>query len=93
MLSLLCENGASLKISKCMSGFGMREVNFLGHWVSSERLDSSAAHVESIETLLQPVSGEELMRFLRLANYRLRFVNNFPKMKRPLHEVLKNTGI
>ena len=90
ILTILYENGVRLKLSKC--SFGVREVEVLGHKVSPEGVLPSDAHVRAIRNLIEPASGNELMRFLGLMNYFSRFIDHFADIARPLYEVLKGTG-
>lgn len=71
---------------------GVHEVDALGHGVSSEEVAPSAVYVESIKTLEEPRTGEQLMRFLGLANYFLQSMDHFAEHARSLYNVLENTG-
>lgn len=52
----------------------------------------SDKHVEAIRSLEEPRSGDELMRFLGLANDFSEFVDHFGEQAAPLYAVLKDTG-
>lgn len=90
LLDKLYASGARLKLSKCK--FGSRSVEVLGHRVDKDGLHPSAGHVESIKSLVEPASGDELMRFLGLVNYFSDFVDHFAETAKPLYEALKGTG-
>lgn len=49
--------------------------------------------MEAIRALVEPASGDELMRFLGLVNYFSDFVDHFAETAAPLYEVLKGTGL
>lgn len=66
VLDLLYDAGVRLKLSKC--AFGVRRAEILGHVVDAEGLRPSDKHVEAIRNLVEPASGDELMRFLGLTN-------------------------
>ncbi len=84
---MLDKAGVRLKLSKCV--FGVREISILGHIVNQEGLQPSAGHVAAIRALVEPASGEELMRFLGLVNYFASFVDHFSEAAKPLYDVLK----
>lgn len=89
-LDLLYTAGVRLKLSKCE--FGVRRAEILGHVVDAEGLRPSDKHVEAIRALVEPASGDELMRFLGLVNYFADFVDHFAETAAPLYAVLKGTG-
>ena len=82
--------GVRLKLSNC--SFGVRSVEILGHRVNNEGLRPSEAHVEAIKRLVEPASGDELMRFLGLVNLFSDFVDYFAESAAQLYNVLKGTG-
>ena len=82
--------GARLKLSKY--AFGEGEVEVLGPRIGAQGIKPSNLHVQAIRDLLQPQNGEDLMRFLGLANYFSEFVDHFADAARPLYVVLRGTG-
>ena len=91
LLDTLLQSGVRLKLSKC--SFGVRSAEILGHRIDEEGLHPSEAHVEAIERLSEPGSGNELMRFLGLINFFSDFVDHFAESTAPLYEVLNGKGI
>lgn len=67
VLDLLYALGVRLKLSK--SQFGVRCAENLDHTVDACGLRPSNEHISAIRALEERKSGEELMRFLGLANY------------------------
>ena len=61
ILDILLAAGVRLKLSKC--AFGVRSTEILGHVVDANGLRPSDRHVEAIRALIEPASGDELMRF------------------------------
>lgn len=90
VLDLLFEAGVRLKLSKCK--FGFREAEILGHMVDEHGLRPSDKHLEAIQRLEMPRSGDELTRFLGLVNYFADFVDHFAETAAPLYAALKGTG-
>ena len=90
VLETLLKAGARLKLSKCR--FGVREVEVLGHRISPDGMRPSDIHVQAIRDLIMPQNGDDVMRFLGLANYFAQFVDHFADIARPLYAVLKGTG-
>ena len=90
LFDTLLRAGVRLKLSKCR--FGVQSVEILGHHVENEGLRPSEAHVEAIKRLVEPASGNELMRFLGLVNFFSDFVDHFAESAAPLYDVLKGTG-
>ena len=81
------ENVLYVKPEKCKQK--VREVDFLGVVIG---LDEIKMEKEKVETVLdQPVpkSVKDIQRFLELENYYKRFVKDFAKIARPLHDLTK----
>ncbi len=55
-------------------------------------MSPSDGHIAAIRDLVEPASGDELMRFLGFVNYFSRFVDHFAVVAKPLYDVLKGTG-
>lgn len=67
------------------------EVEFLGHIVSAEGVSTDPKKIEKITNWPVPTSKREVQRFLGLANYYRRFVENFAKIAKPLHQLTEKT--
>ena len=90
LLDTLLQAGVRLKLSKC--SFGLRSTEILAHRVDNDGIRPSEAHIEAIGRLVEPASGDELMRFLGLVNFFSDFVDHFSETAAPLYQVLKGTG-
>jgi transposase InsO family protein len=87
VLQRLRETKLYAKLEKCQ--FGVRSIKFLGHWIDSKGI---ACNQEKVKALLEwpiPKSKRQLQRFLGLANYFRKFVNEFSKIATPLHRLLR----
>lgn len=90
ILDMLLKFNVRLKLSKCH--LGVRSVEVLGHLVDKNGLHPSTKHVEETPQMVDPASGNELMRFLGLMNYFSDFIDIFAETERPLYNVLIGTG-
>ena len=64
----------------------------LGHQIGKQGMRPSDLHLQGIRDLRPPQNGEDLMRFLGLANYLAGFVDHFVDVARPLYAVFRGTG-
>lgn len=79
-----------LQVNKCE--FLRTEVTFLGHVLTAEGLKPDPAKVMAIEKYPQPKTTTELKCYLGMVGYYRRFLSNFSKIAKPLHDLLK-TGV
>ena len=87
MLKCLEENDLFVKPEKCT--FRTTEVDFLSMIV---RHDGIKMDQEKVKTILQwpePKMVKEVRSFLGLANFCQRFIKDYAKMARPLHDLTK----
>ena len=82
VLELLQKEKLYAKFSKCE--FWLREVDFLGHVVSSKGIHVDPAKVKAIKNWETPKTPTEIRSFLGLAGYYRRFIENFSKIAKPL---------
>jgi hypothetical protein len=66
-------------------------VPFLGHVISSERIDVDPSKVRDILEWEPPKSVHQVQSFLGLTGYYRRFIPNFSKISKPITELLKKS--
>ena len=87
VLTKLREHRLYAKFSKCE--FWLRELIFLGHVVSANGVAVIPDKVQSILEMKAPTTVKGVRRFLGLAGYYRRFIENFSKIAKPMTELLK----
>ena len=85
----LREAGLKLKPTKC--DFCALQVEFLGHIVSAEGVQTDPSKTEKVAQWPTPTSRREVQQFLGLANYYRRFVKDFAAIAKPLHRLTEKT--
>ncbi|MCI47673.1 retrotransposon protein, partial [Trifolium medium] len=65
----------------------MKEINFLGHVISSEGIAVDPAKVEAMLQWSTPESVSEIRSFLGLTGYYRRFIEGFSKLAMPLTQL------
>ncbi|XP_057790989.1 uncharacterized protein LOC131008107 [Salvia miltiorrhiza] len=75
------------KFSKCE--FWLKEVNFLGHVISSEGIKVDPTKVQAVQEWKSPSTPHEVRSFLGLAGYYRRFIEGFSKIAKPMTQLLK----
>lgn len=87
IFAILRTNNLKLKVEK--SSFICSEVKYLGHIIDSHGTRSDPKKVECINNFPKPTSLIEIQRFLGVANYYRKYVLNYAKIARPLHDLCK----
>lgn len=82
VLTLLKENGVSLKASKCH--LFQEEVEYLGHVVRPGRISVNEKNTKALRGLHYPRTQTQLKSFLGMCGVYRRFVPGFAKVARPL---------
>ncbi|XP_049272387.1 uncharacterized protein LOC125758763 [Rhipicephalus sanguineus] len=82
--------GLVLNALKCT--FGASELEFLGHYISSQGIRPLRSHVKLIQNYPQPTTLRLLRQFLRLMNFSRRFIPHCAELLRPLTDLLRSTA-
>jgi hypothetical protein len=88
VLGKLRQHQLYAKFSKCE--FWMEEVAFLGHVLSAKGVVIDPSKIEAVSKWQSPKSVTEIRKFLSLAGYYRRFIENFSKIAKPMTELLKS---
>ena len=78
--------GLKLKETKC--NFFKREIHYLGHLISVDRIQPLPEKLESIQNMPKPRSPKEIKQFLCLTGYYRKFIPRFSDISRPLTKLL-----
>ena len=87
VIQRLTDVGLKLKPAKCR--FIQRELEYLGHIVSRDGLKTNSRLVHAVSSFPVPQSLHEVRRFLGLSSYYRKFIPNFSKIARPLHQLTR----
>ena len=86
-LEILKREKLYAKFTKCE--FWLKEVQFLGHVVSSEGIKVDLAKIEAVINWERPKRPTEVRRFMGLVGYYRRFVQYFAKISTPLTKITR----
>jgi len=87
VLRRLEENNLFVKPEKCI--WKVREVGFLKVIIGENRVRIEKEKVQGVIEWQVPKSVKDVQKFWRLASYYKRFVKDFAKIARPLHEMTR----
>lgn len=76
-----------MKLSKC--SFGLLEVDYLGHTISSNGVEMDKAKVQAVLDWPSPQTITQLRVFLGLTGYYRRFIKSYAQLAFPLTNLLK----
>lgn len=85
----LSSAGLKVKPSKCQ--FFKTRIKYLGHIVSREGVSTDPEKVDAVRNWPVPKSVDEVRRFLGFTGFYRRFVKDFAKIAKPLHDLLKGS--
>jgi len=83
----LREAGLTLNPKKCE--FLKKEVKILGHIVNETGIMPDNDKIESVKKFPTPRKVKDIQSFLGLANFYRKFIKDFSKIARPLHDLTK----
>ena len=87
VLQRLADAGLKLKPSKCH--LFQRETKYLGHIISQDGIKTDPSKIEVLQNWPVPENIKDVRRFLGFAGFYRRFIRDFAKIAKPLHELLK----
>ena len=82
VLSLVQKEKLYCKLSKC--SFLQKELEYLGHIVSSDGIKVNPKKIEAVKAFPRPSNVSELRSFLGLANYFRKFIKDYARIAAPL---------
>ena len=86
----LSSNGLVINKSKCV--FGVSELDYLGHTVTSNGIRPLTSRIQAIKEFPIPQTRGELQRFLGMINYYHRFLPRIAPKLAPLHAASAGRG-
>lgn len=90
LFQLLSDNG--LVINKCKCVFGAKELDFLGHRITSQGVLPNPDRVSALYNCNVPNDRTSLQRFLGMINYYHRFIPHIAETLAPLHAQASGKG-
>jgi len=87
VLQTLINNNLYAKLEKCE--FDQNQVEFLGYILSGDGVSTDPKKIKSIEEWPRPENLKDVQRFIGLCNYYRRFVKDFAKIAKPLHNLTR----
>lgn len=87
VFTILKKNSLFVKLNKCT--FAADKVEYLGHVISGAGVATKPQNIAAIVDWPVPKTISKLRGFLGLTGYYRRFVKNYGKICRPLHDLLK----
>ena len=88
VLEILQENKLYLKPEKCT--FEAWEVEYLGLIVGHGTMWMDPVKIKAVNEWPKPKNKKQLQRFLGFCNFYRRFIKNYSKIARPLHDLTGN---
>lgn len=78
-----------LKLNISKSKFFNQEVSYLGHIISGNGIKADPKKIDCMVKFPKPTTLTEVQRFLGMCNYYRRYVQNFAKIAKPLHNLCR----
>nr|GMD55953.1 putative nucleotidyltransferase, Ribonuclease H [Ipomoea batatas] len=73
----------------CKCSFAQTKVEYLGHIISKEGLQTNPSKLEAVTAWSKPGTTKALRGFLGLAGYYKRFIKSYGEISKPLTDLLK----
>ncbi|CAF3747204.1 unnamed protein product [Rotaria socialis] len=87
VLKKLTEYQLKLKISKCI--FSSIKLDFVGHEISKDGIRKQPKYVTKVLQVPRPEKIKDLLKFMGMANWVMKFCKNFSEIARPLSALQK----
>ena len=87
--TLLRLDASNLRLNPSKCKFFQESIKFLGHLISKDGTHPDPSKVEAIQNLTCRRDRTQVQSFLGLANYYRRFIKDFAKIAKPLHDLIK----
>ena len=84
---------ANLKLKPSKCSFLHQEVKYLGHLVSRDGIRPDPDKISALMKWPAPTSVKEVRQFLGFAGFYRKFVKDFAKVARPLHDLTKGVDL
>ena len=81
-------SSAGLKFNPKKCNFFKSKINYVGHVVSSQGVQTDPQKIEKVKNWPQPNNIDELRQFLGFTGYYRRFIHNYAKIAKPLNDLL-----
>ena len=91
VLQRLSDHNATIRRDKCI--LGASSVEFNGHTISAAGCLPLSSNVDAIQRFLAPENQQQLLRFVAMANYYLKFVPGFSNLCEPLRQLLEADAV
>ncbi|CAD6230785.1 GSCOCG00012199001-RA-CDS [Cotesia congregata] len=89
LFNRLREAGLTLQPEKCK--FLCPEVDYLGHVITKEGIPPDPKKISSLKNASRPRNHTEARKFMGLANYYRRFIQNFAERAKPITDLTRKT--
>ena len=87
----LMKDGLKRKPYKC--AFFQREVQYLGHIISREGVETDPQKTEKVKSWPTPTSMKEVQQILGFTSYYYHFIKGFSEVARSLHSLTERGGV
>jgi hypothetical protein len=78
-----------MSLNPTKSIFGVTQGKIIGHIVSNSRIGIDPKRVTTIQNLQAPTLKKEIQSFMGKINFVRRFIPDFARMVKPIHNMLK----
>lgn len=87
MLNKLQNSGLKVKVEKCK--FLKNSIEYLGHILDRNGIQSTEKHIEAIKNVSIPISLSELKSILGVVTYYIKYIPNSAEFLDPLYKLTR----